>query len=259
MGSVPADRRRARLEGDRDVSEDSLDITVDGVVLIPYFQPYVCVTNLDDRQGELLSRPQAVRQAQEFFTDLDSESQFAILEWQVDLQRRIHEETGARVSINVHNRIVESEESRAWFLEIVGQASAPTTFEFTETYPMPPIAASNRLLRDIRALGHLSALDDFGTGLNGMSLLTDYDFDVIKIDRSLIYDLPGRAEKQKTLRLMLEMLRVLGKEHVVEGVETQEVMDILRELGYTTFQGYLLGEPTPVAGLVSLPAKDVMS
>lgn len=247
------------MEGDHVVSEESLDITVDDVVLIPYFQPYVCVTDPEERQGELLSRPQAVRQAQEFFTELDSESQFAILEWQVDLQRRIHHDTGSLVSINVHNRIVESEESRARFLGIVERASAPTTFEFTETYPMPPIAASNRLLRDIRSLGHLSALDDFGTGLNGMSLLTDYDFDVIKIDRSLIYDLPGRAEKQKTLRLMLEMLRVLGKEHVVEGVETQEILDILRELGYTTFQGYLIGKPAPVADLVTPPTKDVMS
>lgn len=247
------------MEDDRDVSEDSLNITVDGVVLIPYFQPYVCVTDPDYRCGELLSRPQAVRQAQEFFTELDAESQFAILEWQVELQRRIRQDTGSLVSINVHNRIVESEESRARFLEIVERASAPTTLEFTETYPMPPIAASNRLLRDIRSLGHHSALDDFGTGLNGMSLLTDYDFDFIKIDRSLIYDLPGRTEKQKTLRLMLEMLRVLGKEHVVEGVETQEVLDILCELGYTTFQGYLIGEPTPVAGLVTLPARDVMS
>lgn len=241
------------------MSEESLDITVEGVVLIPFFQPYVCFTDLDDRRGELLSRPQVARQTEEFFTDLDAESQFEILEWQLDLQRRLHQDTGSLVSINVHNRIVESEESRARFLRILEGASAPTTFEFTETYPMPPIAASNRLLRDIRSLGHQSGLDDFGTGLNGMSLLTDYDFDVIKIDRSLIYDLPGRAEKQKTLRLMLEMLRVLGKEHVVEGVETQEVLDILRELGYTTFQGYLIGMPTPVADLVTLPAKDVMS
>jgi EAL domain-containing protein (putative c-di-GMP-specific phosphodiesterase class I) len=175
------------------------------------------------------------------------------------VQRRMHDLLGAHLAININNMIVETDESRTRFLAIVERASAPTTFEFTETYPMPPIAASNRLLRDIRTLGHTSALDDFGTGLNGMSLLTDYDFDIIKIDRSLVFDLPGRAEKQKTLRLVLEMLRVLGKDHVVEGIETQEVLDILTGMGYSTFQGYLIGKPAPVARVVAEADQGVTS
>jgi EAL domain-containing protein (putative c-di-GMP-specific phosphodiesterase class I) len=66
-----------------------------------------------------------------------------------------------------------------------------------------------------------------------------------------VFDLPGRAEKQKTLKLVLEMLRVLGKEHVVEGVETQEVFDILRDWGYTTFQGYLISRPVEVEQMLA--------
>lgn len=228
-----------------------LDLSIEGARLVPFFQPYASVLPAAPKKGELLTRPQVARQTEEFFAELQLESQFSILEWQLGLQRRIHDLTGALASINVHNRVVEDDDSRERFLELVATASAPTTFEFTETYPMPPVAPSNRLLRDIRSLGHQSALDDFGTGLNGMSLLTDYDFDIIKIDRSLIFDLPHRTEKQKTLRLMLEMLQVLGKDHVVEGVETEEVFDILRDLGYQTFQGYLFGKPEPVEDLVA--------
>lgn len=237
--------------GDADMSGSPCEISVDGVNLVPLFQPYATVPETQEAKGELLTRPHVTRRAEEFFSELGLESQFEILEWQMELQRQLHQTLGVQVAINVHNRIVESDESRTRFLGIIEMASAPTTFEFTETYPMPPIAASNRLLRDVRTLGHFSALDDFGTGLNGMSLLTDYDFDVIKVDRSLVFDLPGRAEKQKTLKLVLEMLRVLGKEHVVEGVETQEVFDILRELGYTTFQGYLIGRPVEVEQMLA--------
>ncbi len=228
-----------------------LDLVVEGVVLAPYFQTYVSVPPGPVPKGELLTRPEVSRPTEEFFSGLALDSQFAILEWQVDLQRRIQADTGSLVSINVHNRVVETDENRARFLALAATASAPTTFEFTETYPMPPVAASNRLLRDIRDLGHASALDDFGTGLNGMSLLTDYDFDVIKLDQSLVFDLPSRVEKQKTLRLMLEMLQVLGKQHIVEGVETEEVFDILKDLGYSSFQGYYFGRPQPVEELLS--------
>lgn len=236
-----------------------MDIEVAGVRLTPYFQKYVSLAHPELVAGELLTKPEVSRQTEEFFTTLSVEEQFEVLEWQVRLQHVIRDQLGARVSINVHNRVVETEETRQRFLDVVGGTSAPTTFEFTETYPMPPVTASNHLLRDIRSLGHASALDDFGTGLNGMSLLTDYDFDIIKIDRSLVFDLPGRAEKRKTLRLVLEMLQVLGKEHVVEGVENEEVFDILRDLGFQNFQGYYFGRPAPVAELVSPPTEEVLS
>jgi EAL domain-containing protein (putative c-di-GMP-specific phosphodiesterase class I) len=239
------------MGGDADMSEATWDTTVNGVDLVPYFQPYLCLVPAGGLRGELLTRPDVARRTEEFFTGLDVESQFAILDWQIDVQRGMHDLLGAHLAININNMIVETDERRTRFLAIVERASAPTTFEFTETYPMPPIAASNMLLREILSLGHTSALDDFGTGLNGMSLLTDYDFDIIKIDRSLVFDLPGRAEKQKTLRLVLEMLRVLGKDHVVEGIETQEVLDILTGMGYATFQGYLIGKPAPVARVVA--------
>ena len=228
-----------------------MDIGVDGITLVPYFQRYTCVAQPDVVAGELLSRPTSGQAPEIVFGNLGMEDQFQVLEWQLRLQQLLHEELGAHVSINVHNRVVEEEASRRRFLDLVSGACAPATFEFTETYPMPPVMTSNLFLNSLRMLGHSSALDDFGSGLNGMSLLTDYDFDVIKIDRCLILDLGHRPEKRKTLRLMLEMLEVLGKQHVVEGVETDEMFRILQELGYETFQGYLFGRPLPVAELLA--------
>jgi EAL domain-containing protein (putative c-di-GMP-specific phosphodiesterase class I) len=116
---------------------------------------------------------------------------------------------------------------------------------------MPIMESSNRFLRELRALGHLSALDDFGTGHNGMSLLTDYDFDVVKVDRSLLTNLLTSSERQRSINLLVQLLDVLGKRHVVEGIENEEVHRYLVDAGFTTFQGFLFHRPEPVAQLLA--------
>ena len=84
-----------------------------------------------------------------------------------------------------------------------------------------------------------------------MSLLTDYDFDVVKIDRSLVFDIANRVEKQKTVKLINQMLGVLGKRHVVEGVDDDEVYRLLKKAGFTTFQGYLFHRPEALEDVVA--------
>lgn len=225
------------------MSEWSLD--VDGVVVEPYFQQYECSKEPDLRRGELLSRPAGIARVEEFFDGLSYDQNLRILTWQLELKEHFSAVTGCRVSINVDNALLDTCDQRAEFIRVLGLFPTAATFEFTETHPMPPVDVSNHLLRDVRALGHLTALDDFGTGLNGMSLLTDYDFDVVKVDRSLVYDIESRIEKQKTVRLINRMLDVLGKRHVVEGIDDEEVYRLLRKAGFTTFQGYLFHRPAP--------------
>lgn len=220
-------------------------LDVDGITVEPYFQQYECSKEPDLRRGELLSRPAGISRVEEFFDSLDYAGNLRILTWQLELKEHFTAMTGCRVSINVDNTLLDTDEQRSAFVALIGAYPTPATFEFTETHPMPPVDVSNHLLREVRDLGHLSALDDFGTGLNGMSLLTDYDFDVVKVDRSLIYDIASRVEKQKTVRLIYRMLDVLGKRHVVEGIDDDEVYRLLRKSGFTTFQGYLFHRPEP--------------
>ena len=218
--------------------------TVDAV-----FQRYHIENDASAKAGELLTRPGYRGLTEEFFSELAIDQHFELLEWQLLVQERLFQAGEWHVSINLHNGLLAEIAERDRFLELASRFSGPVTFEFTETYPMPPVDASNRLLRSLRELGHMTALDDFGTGLNGMSLLTDYDFDIVKLDRSLTNDLADRVEKTQTIRLVREMLEVLGKEHIVEGIESDDVYRILLELGFTNFQGYLFGGPVPVTDL----------
>lgn len=237
---------------------DSHALMLDGVMIEPYFQQYTCSKEPMLRRGELLSRPKGHVRVEEFFEGLDYDQNVEILTWQLGLKEEFTAATGCRLSVNVDNSLLDTADQRRAFVELVGNYETPATFEFTETHPMPPVDVSNQLLRSMRDLGHLTALDDFGTGLNGMSLLTDYDFDVVKVDRSLSFDIASRVEKQKTLRLINRMLAVLGKKHVVEGVEDEEVYRLLCKAGFTTFQGYLFHRPVPLDdAIASLTLEEV--
>jgi EAL domain-containing protein (putative c-di-GMP-specific phosphodiesterase class I) len=68
----------------------------------------------------------------------------------------------------------------------------------------------------------------------------------VKIDRSLIRDLPGKRSDSAILRTVISMARELELRLLVEGIEEPAQRDYLIELGVNTFQGYLFGKPKPM-------------
>lgn len=233
------------------------ELVLDGTVLHAYFQPYHLNLSNGGRRptpvadcefsGELLSRPLGVSvSVEDYFSGLSVAQHFDVLGWQLALAEELCRDAGTHCAINLHNSVIHDEGDRNRLLTLMRGFSTPVTFEFTETFPMPPVSVANRFLRDVRRLGYTTALDDFGTGLNGMSLLTDFDFDIIKIDRVLSHDLGERLEKKKMLGLILKMLEVLGRDHVVEGIEDVDVYEFLVGIGYTQFQGFLFDRALPV-------------
>lgn len=228
------------------------ELILNGIKLSARYQPYHRVQSTSNLFGELLTQPIGIdTDIETFFSNLSEQENFEILEWHIKIAQQLHDELGIHAAINLHNSLVQNESGRKQFLEILRQVKNPLTFEFTETFPMPTKDVANQLLRHIRKLGHQTALDDFGTGLNGMSLLTDCDFDIIKLDQSLTSDLVNKPEKRQMLSLILKMLNVLGREHVVEGVEDPVVYEILIEIGYTQFQGFLFGKPMSLPELIA--------
>ncbi len=197
---------------------------------------------------ELLSRVDGVGPSdlEEFFESLSPEDSLSIVLEQLDLAVRVQEEFGTPCSINIDNKILLSEPTRAQLLERLTGNTVPVTFEFTEIFPMPPAQLVNPIFGQLRERYVEIALDDFGTGFNGMSLFVDYDFDVIKVDRVLIADIASRTKKAKVLGLICDMISSLGKSHVVEGLDDEETLQILRDLGYSVFQGFYFHHPEPL-------------
>lgn len=220
---------------------------VRGFTLEPYFQLY---TNLDDpnaTSGELLTRLVNGDSTFELLKTFTEVEHFSLLEWLVETSNELLKNDGLHCSINVDNNLVFEENFRNEFLRIAMLSDPATTFEFTETHVMPNASITNQMFRRLRDEGHTTALDDFGSGLNGMTMLTEYDFDIVKVDRALTLDIDVRPAKSKVLSLLYEMVTALNKAHVVEGIEKPEVYDLLVEAGYRVFQGYLFDKPKPIS------------
>ncbi|MBX3597871.1 MAG: GGDEF and EAL domain-containing protein [Rhizobiaceae bacterium] len=134
--------------------------------------------------------------------------------------------------------------SVAAILSETGVSGDRLAFEITEGLDMEQQPEIGECISDLRALGINIWLDDFGTGFASLSWLRLIDFDTVKIDRSFLHDasMPrGRAMFQD----MISLVRNHGHRILIEGVETEEQMALLRKLGIDKAQGFLVGRPVP--------------
>ncbi len=89
------------------------------------------------------------------------------------------------------------------------------------------------------------ALDDFGTGYSSMAYLKKFDIDYIKIDQSFVKNLSVNFNDKVLCEAMIVMAQKLGMKVIAEGIETEDQMHLLREMGCDYGQGYLLSKPLP--------------
>jgi len=118
-------------------------------------------------------------------------------------------------------------------------------FEITETAAIANMAAAHRFIEALRALGCHFALDDFGSGLSSFAYLKTLPVDLIKIDGMFVKDI---AEDPIDLAMVTAISRigqVMGKRTIAEFVESEAVLERLREIGVDFAQGYHIGRPVP--------------
>ncbi|HSG60650.1 MAG TPA: EAL domain-containing protein [Pseudomonadales bacterium] len=202
---------------------------------------------------ELLSRlPESsgIDSLESFFGDLTPEESIEVAFKQIERSRDIFNATGLVCSINVDNIVLVEDSLKKRLLNACASHDHPLILEFTEIRPMPPAEEINALFFALKKQGISIALDDFGTGFNGMSIFADYDFDIIKIDRSLITGIQTRPQKLYILSHMLDLMNALEKQHIVEGVESMAQFEQLRDIGFDAFQGFLFHRPGPVEELL---------
>lgn len=121
--------------------------------------------------------------------------------------------------------------------------------ELTESWMVADLAFSQQQLAGLKALGLHIAMDDFGTGYSSLAALSRLPVDVLKIDRSLITELDTSLHSQSMVANITRMAHELGLQVVVEGVETSEQLQILRELSVDQLQGFYISKPLPLAQL----------
>jgi len=110
--------------------------------------------------------------------------------------------------------------------------------EITESVVMRDRQASMKILDAIKSMGIRLAMDDFGVGFSNLVSIKRFPFDAIKIDRSLIEDIPHNPDDVAITQLIIAMAQSLRLKVVAEGVETRAQLDFLAEHGCHEFQGY---------------------
>ena len=127
--------------------------------------------------------------------------------------------------------------------EETGIAKELVPIEITESSAFLSEQIADRM-RELKDAGFPLHLDDFGSGYSSLTSLGVLPFDVTKIDKSLTDNI-GTPRGEMIVRHMLEVIRELGMESVVEGVETAEQVEILKRLGCDAIQGYYYSKPVP--------------
>ena len=109
-----------------------------------------------------------------------------------------------------------------------------------------------RKLQILRHTGIEVAVDDFGTGYCSLSYLARLPVDVLKIDRSFVVRMREAGYPRNIVAMIVSLAHTLGLKVVAEGVEEDEQMRMLRDLGCDQIQGYLVSWPLPAAQVESL-------
>jgi diguanylate cyclase (GGDEF)-like protein len=158
-----------------------------------------------------------------------------------------------RVSFNLSMRDLGSREAIvniAAIIENSGIAPRRIDLEVTETALIQDFDQANVSLRTLKALGVGISLDDFGTGYSSLSYVRRFPIDKIKIDRSFVKEVETDDSCRAIVKSVIDMSRNLKLGCIVEGMETENQVSILRSLGATTMQGYFFSKPMPGAAVL---------
>ena len=101
-------------------------------------------------------------------------------------------------------------------------------------------------MEKLKEYGFSISIDDFGVRNASLSLFTTINFDILKLDRSLVKTLAQNQKARILIRSLAVICSDLGIKLIAEGVEILEQLDILKELRCNEVQGYLFSKPLPL-------------
>lgn len=164
------------------------------------------------------------------------------------------------VSINLSGPTISDNAFLDWLqmqLDESGIDGAWLTFELTETAAVSNMEQAKSLMSKLGARGCRFALDDFGTGLSSLTHLKNLQFSSLKIDGSFIRDILHNERSQSLVRAVAQLASAMDMETIAEYVETPEICMRLIELEVQFGQGYAIGKPRPLNGILA-PTADLL-
>ena len=118
--------------------------------------------------------------------------------------------------------------------------------EITELQPVDNFDVFIEAVSYYRTSGFKVAIDDLGSGYNGLRIWSEVRPDFVKIDRHFVSDIHRHEDKRNFMATLINLADSMHTQIIAEGVEIQEELEVLQELGVELVQGYLFNKPAPV-------------
>ena len=119
--------------------------------------------------------------------------------------------------------------------------------EMTESLVMNRVEHTISRLQELKDSGVKLSIDDFGTGYSALTYLKRFPIDKLKIDQSFVRGIVDDAQDAAIVRAIIALADSLGLVSIAEGVETADVLGVLRRLGCSEIQGYFYSRPLPAS------------
>ena len=118
--------------------------------------------------------------------------------------------------------------------------------EITENVAMKDYVAVQGRIKELRDLGFSVSIDDFGTGFSAFVYLQHFQIQEIKIDRNFIREIVENPKSFAIVKTIVELAKHLKLRVITEGIETEEQLELVRDIGCEIIQGYYYSKPLPI-------------
>lgn len=180
--------------------------------------------------------------------------------WQVleEVCRFIKSNPGLQMeAVSVNMSMEQFEEpglsQRIWkLLKAWGISPEKIKFEITERVISGDAAYARHAIHQLEEYGFRFYLDDFGVGYSNFATVSEYHFEAIKLDKSLVHIIENEEKGGNIVRGLIRLFHEMGMEVIAEGVETDGQSKTLTEMGADKIQGFYYARPMPEADLVKL-------
>ena len=159
----------------------------------------------------------------------------------------------AKISVNISTRDLLDQNLPKMFTDLLDSYHVPATMfclEITESSIMDDPVRALTTLEKLHATGVELSIDDFGTGYSSLAYLKRLPVDELKIDKSFVMNMEHDVNDAKIVRSTIDLGHNMGLRVVAEGIETQEVWQLLAAMGCDQGQGYLMSRPIASGQLV---------
>lgn len=154
------------------------------------------------------------------------------------------------ISVNQSRRLWDNPEYVANVDRIIKKYDIPSHYidlEVTETVFFGEKDKMLSIIAQLKQKEVLLSMDDFGSGYSSLNLLKDIPFDILKIDREFFSESITSKSSTWILKKIVEMAEGLGIHVLCEGVETEEQVQLLKDIGCQYVQGYYYSKPLPLS------------